>query len=309
MDIRRYLADATGSGQDLVAFMIVLSKQVDVLNTQAYGISEAGRMLHVPKSTVQRWLSGWNSKSGWQPRMLTPIDGRLTFQDLAELSVVQQLRAWKVSVRLIQDFATEIREKSGVERPFLQGVLIDPDGKDLLREVEDQLISTKTRNQALIREAIRTTLVKPERILIEDGAAVRVFPFSRTEREKDPQLVAIDPRHRFGKPVTNPSLIDIDGLVLSLCWGETFQDMASTLKPEKGIPELEEGVRYWLGTMTDGRIKAVDEIRHRRDEIEHRRVEAFREGESVSSIAQRDKIQERTVVKHLGNALEKALAA
>lgn len=115
-------------------------------------------------------------------------------------------------------------------------------------------------------------------------------------------MIAIDPRHRFGKPVTSPSLIDIDGLVLRLCWGETFEDLADTLEPDGGIPELEEGVRYWLSTMTPGRLERVAEV-------QHRRVAVFRTGKSIEQIARQERIKATTVAKHLGEALEAALAA
>lgn len=283
-------------GQDARGTML------DLLNAQAYGMSETGRMLHIPKSTVHRWVSGSGSRGGRHAPILTPVDGRFTFQDLAELSVVQQLRAYKISVSLIHDLAAEIRKEKGVEHPFLQGVLIDPDGRDLLFECFHRLISTKKKNQAIISEAVRTKLIQPERVWIEDGVAVRVYPFSRDDPDEDPQMVAIDPRHRFGKPVTSPSLIDIDGLVVRMCWGETFEDLADSLSPDGGLLELEEGVRYWMSTMTPGRHRRVEQT-------QHPRVAAFRTGKSIEQIARRDRVKEKTVVRCLGEALETALAA
>lgn len=275
---------------------------LDVFNAQAYGMSETGRMLHIPKSTVHRWVSGWKSRGRRHAPILNPVDGRFTFQDLAELSVVQQLRAHNISVPLIHELADVIRREKDVEHPFLQGVLIDPDGRDLLYEYAHRLVSTRKKNQAIIEEAVRVKLIQPERVSIEDGVAVRVFPFSRQDPGVDPQMIAIDPRHRFGKPVTSPSLIDIDGLVLRLCWGETFEDLADTLEPDGGIPELEEGVRYWLSTMTPGRLERVAEV-------QHRRVAVFRTGKSIEQIARQERIKATTVAKHLGEALEAALAA
>jgi hypothetical protein len=273
---------------------------VSVAVRASYGMSETGRMLHIPKSTVHRWVSGWKSSGRQHAPLLNPVGGRFTFQDLAELSVVQQLRTCNISVSLIHELAAMIREDKHVEHPFLRGVLIDPDGRDLLCDYAHRLVSTK--NHAITEEAVRVKLIQPERVRIEGGVAVRVFPFSRDAPDQDPQMVAIDPRHRFGKPVTSPSLIDIDGLVLRLCWGETFEDLANTLEPEGALPELEEGVRYWLNTMTPGRSKRVEES-------QHRRVALFRAGKSVEQIARQERVRTRTIARHIGEALEVALGA
>lgn len=278
----------------------------DVLNAQNYGISETARMLRVAGTTLHRWSSGWRSKGKLQEPMISPRDGRLSFQDLAELSVVAQLRMHDFSVSAIRNAAAEIRRAKSVERPFLQGVLVGQEWREIFFDHLGALVSTKVRNQVVFSDLARAKLIRPERIMLEDGVALRVFLFSREDRDADPQLVAIDPRYRFGQPVTSPSMIDIDGLVLRFRWGESFDDIAELLRPKQGIPELEEGIRYWLSTMTPAMRRRVDAIPS--DRVKHR-LAAFRGGVSVDLIARQERVRPKTVESSLSKALEHAFAA
>lgn len=285
----------------------------DVLQHQAYGLAETGRLLRVPGNTVRRWARGWQSNGRAQAPMVAARDGRLSFQDLAEITVVTQLRLRGFHLSAIRNAAAEIRRACNVERPFLQGVLVDEHAREIfwgrMDDEKRRIFSTTHPGQGAMSRVVNEELIKAERVVLDDdGMAVRVLPFSRPVQDDpslistDPQMIAIDPRYRFGRPVTNPSLIDIDGIALRVRWGESLEEVANELEPVAGIAELEEGLRYWFATLTPAMFGRVAQY-------EQPRFAAFMQGESVEQIARRVRVREQTVVGHIRKALEHAVAA
>lgn len=264
----------------------------------AYGVVQTSRLLSIPKSTISRWRQGWRTANGWQDPLLPAEHSNLSFQDLAELSVVSQLRTAGIPVAIIQQAATMIVSITGHERwPFLKGVVIDPEGRDILVDVMHRLVSVRRRNQTVAADVLDVRRINPSRVRIENGVAVRVFPLSREKLEEDPQMVAIDPRHRFGKPVTSRTLLDIEGLALRLAWGESFDELSEDLEPEGGVEELEEGVRYWFKTLSPARVAnawvvAADEL------------DRFMDGRSIAHLG---RSRRRSMTKMLGLAVSRAL--
>jgi uncharacterized protein (DUF433 family) len=86
-----------------------------------------------------------------------------------------------------------------------------------------------------------------------DGLAVRLFPFVRRSTEiamsptallKEPRIISIDPRVRFGRPVIAGTSIPTAEIAERFRAGDSFAELAEEYgRPEK---EIEEAIRCEL---------------------------------------------------------------
>ncbi|MEM9455864.1 MAG: DUF433 domain-containing protein [Myxococcota bacterium] len=82
------------------------------------------------------------------------------------------------------------------------------------------------------------------RIEIEQGnVVVRVRPFSRPDDPYgDPERIELDPRRRFGRPITRPNGFDVAALWDRRRWGESTEELMEDLDAER--EEIEEALLY-----------------------------------------------------------------
>lgn len=268
-----------------------------------YTLAEGARLLGVPASTLSRWARGWRvGDRSAQP--LISSDGELSFQDFAELSVIASLKHLGYSLRRIRHAATVITQKRKVDRPFLEGVLVDDLAKEIFwreydAEEDGRVWSASSDGQAIITEAVRTKVIPP-RVDIdpETGEATQVRPYSRPNHPlTDPALVKLNPAVRWGRPIT-VSFIDIEAIAVRFTWGESLDELTEDMRPGGGRLELEEGLRYHLLTLTPGergRLAPTPTI------------EKFEDGLSVAQLAENS--TERQVQEEIREGLDRVLAA
>ncbi len=233
----------------------------------------------------------------------------LSFQDFAELSVVASLKLLGFPLRSIRHAAETIKAKLDVTRPFLEGVLVDDEAKDIFwneyERAERERIWSATRDgQLIIPEAVSTRVIPP-RVIIdpEAGVATRVLPYTRrTQPTDDPQLVALDPRVRFGRPITHPTLIDIEAIATRFTWGESLEDLRDEMQPSAGQLELEEGLRYYLLTLTEGQTRRLEATASNTPA-------RFRDGMSIDLLAAENSTAPEVVQEELRDGLDRVLAA
>lgn len=218
----------------------------DVLNAPLYALSDVARLLHVHVDTLRYWVRGgtYALKSG-EVRRAEPIVGdgtpRLSFQDLAELSVVAHLWHLGFSLPHLREVAIEIVTTTGTPRPFLSHLLAGG-GKEIAIEVElGRPLSMTSPGQRVLPLPVEAIF---RRVIADVGGTVlAVRPFSRPDQPfEDPEVIEIDPRRRFGRPVTRPHGLDVAAIHDRYMWGETIEQLMEDLGA--GKDEIEEAIRY-----------------------------------------------------------------
>lgn len=223
-----------------------------ILRQPLYTSSDVAHLLHVHPDTLRYWVLGktYPVAAGGE-RTAPPIvgdgSGLLSFQDLAELSVVAHLRHLGFRLSALRNVAQGIRIATGNPRPFLHHLLAGG-GTEIAVEVDrGKPISMTYPGQGVLPLPIDEIF---RRIEVTHGKLVtRVLPFSRPKDPyHDPARIMIDPRRRFGRPVTRPNGLDVAAIWDRLSWGETPEELAKDLSAEPG--EIEEARIYHEGYLS-----------------------------------------------------------
>lgn len=91
----------------------------------------------------------------------------------------------------------------------------------------------------LIRKHLRLRL---ERVEVEDGQPVRIYPPTRDPADTSPRIVALDPRVRFGRPTLIKSGLPTDSLFERYQAGDPIATLARDYDVAPG--DVEEVIRY-----------------------------------------------------------------
>jgi uncharacterized protein (DUF433 family) len=218
----------------------------DVLNAPLYALADVARLLHVHVDTLRYWVRGgtYALESG-EVRRAEPIVGdgtpRLSFQDLAELSVVAHLWHLGFSLPHLREVARQIMATTATPRPFLEHLLAGG-GKEIAIEVElGRPLSMSSPGQRVLPLPVEAIF---RRVVADRGGTIiAVRPFSRPDQPfEDPEVIEIDPRRRFGRPVTRPHGLDVAAIHDRYMWGETIEQLMEDLGA--GQEEIQEAIRY-----------------------------------------------------------------
>lgn len=202
-----------------------------VNNEPAYLASEAARILVVPASTIKAWSFGQKHQDGRPGRfrpVIAPADRKnrlLSFANLCELHVLASIRRrHKVPLPTVRDSLDFVSKELRVERPLI-AQQFRTNGIDLFIRHAGQLLNTSKRQQAL-RGDFEDALSRIE--WNEQGAPIRLFPFTRSSRELtgQPRAVVIDPNLSFGRPVLVQAGVTTDVIGDRFNAGDSPQEMA-----------------------------------------------------------------------------------
>ena len=96
---------------------------------------------------------------------------------------------------------------------------------------------------AEVQIVLRKWLVlRLERVTLEDGLPVRLYPFSRDPAEDSPRLIVQDPRIRFGRPTISGKGLPTDILFERYQAGDSITELAADY--DLPLAEMEEAIRY-----------------------------------------------------------------
>jgi uncharacterized protein (DUF433 family) len=178
----------------------------DLRDVPAYPLVDAARYLHLPASTLRRWVNGWSyptSEGEQHSHRLLDVhrSGRsyvLSFNNLIEAHVLASMRFdHKVAMPRVRQALTWVSSQLDIRRPLLNA-RFESDGISLFVEHLGQVLDVSTfHGQVQIAEAVRSYLRRVERD--PEGVPIRLFPWVRpTSNDK---TISIDPRFGFGRPV------------------------------------------------------------------------------------------------------------
>ncbi|EDM73932.1 hypothetical protein PPSIR1_14830 [Plesiocystis pacifica SIR-1] len=196
----------------------------------AYSLTDAGRYLGVPVSTIRSWVKGrdYLTTGGtrrWPPIVKPAMDSPcvLSFENLVELHVLRATRNKGVRIDAIRDAVFHLEEKYGSQHPLAQQEM-QTDGVSIFIEVLGKLIDVSHNGQVAIRKAIEVHLKRIERD--DTGMPVRLYPFAQKHSPRTPSPVAIDPRVQFGRLCVTGTNITVDDLVSRHRAGEELRTLS-----------------------------------------------------------------------------------
>lgn len=167
------------------------------IGTGLYTYSEAARLLRVSTQKVSRWANGYTYKMYGLERKKRPIlqrqmteHGLLTFRDLIELFVVQQLRELGVKLEHIRNTSKRLAEEWNTPYPFASQN-INTDGSQILTEADGCYENAETKQKVL--DIVEDFFKNVE--FDADDIASKWWP-----RGIDGNIL-VDPRYSFGSPV------------------------------------------------------------------------------------------------------------
>ena len=188
----------------------------DALSRGAYSATEGLRLLnfsrsgpvrHVSRSTVSRWLRGYDfgadgeghSELLWRPDYDNDDNIiELSFRDLIELRFVKAFRDIGLALPTIRECYQRAAEEVRDERPF-STQKFRTDGKTIFLEITEGIQEAKLVDLRR-RQNVFKTIVEPSLKDLEfDASAVaRWFPLGMSRKS-----VVIDPARSFGRPVAS----------------------------------------------------------------------------------------------------------
>jgi uncharacterized protein (DUF433 family) len=203
----------------------------DPRDIPTYAISEAARYLRIPAGTIRSWVAGRRYKTTqgnqyFQPLITTTHQKPrlLSFTNLIEIHVLRAIRKdHKIQldkVRLALDY---LESQLKVTQPLSRNQF-RTDGVDLFTEHYGSLINASKSGQTSLKDALNAHL---ERIEPDDnGLAIKLYPFTRSQEANNPRIVVIDPRIAFGRLIIVGTGIPTQIIAERYQAGDSIDDLA-----------------------------------------------------------------------------------
>ena len=224
----------------------------DPRDVPSYATWEAARYIRLPLKTVQNWCFGFGSYGGKPLIHVTDTKQHLlSFWNVAELHVLAGLRRYhSVSPQRVRRAIRYLEDTFDSPHPLLTERMLT-DGVSVLIEKMGILIDASKSGQIAMRPVLEAHLQRIEQDI--DGLAVTLFPFVRNspqnERQpvvlaKEPRIISLDPRIRFGRPVIAGTSIPTEEIAERFRAGDTVDELAAEY--ERAPKEIEEAIRCEL---------------------------------------------------------------
>lgn len=223
---------------------------LSIYDSPSYRAREVAYLLAVPDSTVRAWCFGQISRSpsGAATRfapVIRPADSRkrlLSFSNLCEVHILAGItRKHRVPLQRVRKAFAFVRERLNSNRPLLEKDF-QTNGLDLFLESSGQLVNVSQSGQLALRGEFEQALARVERDRL--GSPVRLFPFTRVpgRSPEQPNVVAIDPRIAFGRPVVARARVATEVIADRFGAGDSPAEMAQDYGV--GEEEILEALRY-----------------------------------------------------------------
>ncbi|MCB9666115.1 MAG: DUF433 domain-containing protein [Alphaproteobacteria bacterium] len=186
-----------------------------------YLLSDAARIVDVPRATVHSWVNGRAGAGGDRGALIAPASPRaLSFTNLVELHVLRAMRrVHRVSMANVRDALATLAQRIPDPHPLATQDFLT-DGQDLFIEALGRLEKLSNTQQLGMHEHLRLHLDRIERD--EVGLARRLYPFMGDERS-----IVVDPRISFGRPVIEGTGVPIENVAERFDAGESEAELSA----------------------------------------------------------------------------------
>jgi uncharacterized protein (DUF433 family) len=180
------------------------------------------------------------------PLILLPDDARagLSFVNLVEAHVLDAIRRHhQVPLSKIRDAIHYLQKHFSSKHPLAEQ-RFQTDGIDLFIDKFGKLINVTQSGQIALRELLKAHLHRVEHNA--NGAAVRLYPFTRKRDLSEPKVIVIDPHISYGRPVLVGTGIPTAIVAERYKAGESIDELAEDYGRSRN--EIEEAIRceLWL---------------------------------------------------------------
>lgn len=241
----------------------------DLLDTPAYGISDAARYLLLAVATLRSWVVGRNyptkrrGKRRFEPLIEIAAPGLLSFRNLAEAHILATLRRdHHVNMKAVRNAVNHMKEKLGDRHPLVNPNMRTDGVSIFLKWYTGALADSRIRassqensfglspwaledvsgsGQWALGDILEGSL---RRLDWESFGPVRLFPFTRRGEFSEPKLVVIDPAISFGKPVLVGTGISTSTIAERYKAGESIEELARDY--DRDSSEIQEAIRCEL---------------------------------------------------------------
>lgn len=212
-----------------------MEKQTEDAEIGSYGTSEVAHWLRVPPRTIRNWVSTDGVVAPAEPHLLS-------FANVLELHVLKGMRKiHDIPMQRIRRALEHVQNKYPSRHPLIDREF-QTDGVDIFIRELGEYINVSRYGQRGFRAIVRTYLKRIGREQ-RTGMAESLYPFVITDEATEPELISMNPRIAFGKPVIRGTAIST--AVVAARFNGARQSV-SELAEEYGLPEaqIEEAIRW-----------------------------------------------------------------
>lgn len=214
-----------------------------MLDTPAYGITEAARYIKLAPATLRSWVVGrsYPIRDGagyFEPLIQLPDEKQslLSFANLIEAYVLRALRQEHgVSIKAVRSALDYAQREFSISRLLLRHDLLTTAGDLFLRRY-GELINLSRSGQLALRKVFEAHL---QRIEWDQDISSRLYPYFGID---DNKIIAIDPAIGFGRPVVIRKGINTAVIADRIDAGESVEALAEDY--DLNVDEIEMAVMY-----------------------------------------------------------------
>jgi uncharacterized protein (DUF433 family) len=199
-----------------------------------YGTVEVAHWLRIPVRT----LHSWTSSDG----IIVPAEpSLLSFSNVLELHILKGMRKiHEVPMQRIRRAIEHVQDKYPSRHPLIDRDF-ETDGVDIFIKDLGEYINVSRYGQGGFRDIVSTYLRRIRRSTL--GVAEILYPFVLSDVASEPELISMNPRISFGKPVITGTGIST---ALVAARFKTARESVSALAEEYGVPQaqIEEAIRW-----------------------------------------------------------------
>jgi len=216
-------------------------KVTSLLDRAIYSYADVDRLIGLTPGTGRRWLEGYQRAGEfYQPVLRTEPTGgdAVTWGEMVEARWLNGFRGQRVSLQRLRPAVVRLREEFGQYPLAHARPLLDVEGRELVRRVQDEVSLDRQLQFVVIRNDQLMLDLRAQRfrdaVTYEAGVAVTLCPAERT-----PQ-VRMDPRRSFGQPSVRGVRTDV--LAEDYRAGETLESLADLYDLE--LTQVDQAIRY-----------------------------------------------------------------
>ena len=211
-----------------------MAKKLKDAEIGTYGTVEVAHWLRIPARTVRTWVS--------TDGLIVPAEpALLSFANVLELHVLKGMRKIHgVPMQRIRRAVQHVCDKYPSRHPLIDREF-ETDGVDIFIRELDEYINVSRYGQGGFRDIVSTYLRRIGRSMT--GVPEVLYPFVLSDAASEPQLISMNPRVSFGKPVISGTGIST---ALVAARFSTARESVRALAEEYGVPQaqIEEAIRW-----------------------------------------------------------------